>query len=191
MLFRQGYTVANPVLLNGTGQYTTTYQNVYPVGQQEVTYTNYAASNQPNTSYNYVVGAGTAGSTVRNTTVEHSIAAPPKITFGHPSGGYANTYSISYKDLSIKATSLPNKLLPPLLMSPIPRQLLFPTPRQLLYLTLRKLSTSLLTHTPPQKLLKNLDKARLLRLIPLFQLPLRTQLKTLTTTSFAANAAGF
>lgn len=92
--------MANPVLLNGTNQYSTTYQNNYPVGQQEVVYTNYVTSNQPSASYNYVVGAGNAAnasSTVRNTTVEHSIAAPPKITFGHPSGGYAqtNTYFIS------------------------------------------------------------------------------------------------
>ncbi len=81
--------MANPVLIRGEPQYTTTYQN-YPVGQQEVVYT--TTSNQPATSYNYVVGAGNTASTVRNTTaVEHSIAAPPKITFGHPTGGYAQT----------------------------------------------------------------------------------------------------
>ena len=85
------------MLPKAEGQYTSTYQNNYPVGQQEVVYNSYAASNQPNASYNYVVGgAGNAGSTVRNTTlIEHGSVAPPKITFNHPSGyAQTNTYSL-------------------------------------------------------------------------------------------------
>ncbi len=88
--------MANPLLSKGETQYISTYQNNYPVGQQEVVYTNYATSNQPSSSYNYVVGAGNAGSTVRNTTIiEQGSVAPPKITFNHPSGyAQTNTYFI-------------------------------------------------------------------------------------------------
>lgn len=105
---------------------TTTYQtpvvttNSY---QQPVTYTSYVApagSEVRNTSYNYGV-VGTTGanlaSQVRNTTVINNdvVAAPPKITFGHPSGGYTttNTYNLSYLEPTTK-TSSP---LPPLLFN--------------------------------------------------------------------------
>ena len=88
--------MANPLLTKGEGQFATTYQNNYPVGQQELVYTNYVPSNQANSYNSYVVGAGNAG-TVRNTTtvVEQGSVAPPKITFNHPSGYAQNsTYSI-------------------------------------------------------------------------------------------------
>jgi hypothetical protein len=105
---------------------TTTYQtpvvttNSY---QQPVTYTSYVApagSEVRNTSYNYGV-VGTTGanlaSQVRNTTVINNdvVAAPPKITFGHPSGGYTttNTFNLSYLEPTTK-TSSP---LPPLLFN--------------------------------------------------------------------------
>lgn len=105
---------------------TTTYQtpvvttNSY---QQPVTYTSYVApagSEVRNTSYNYGV-VGTTGanlaSQVRNTTVINNdvVAAPPKITFGHPSGGYTttNTFNLSYLEPTIKTLSP----LPPLLFN--------------------------------------------------------------------------
>jgi hypothetical protein len=99
----------------GTNQ---TYEPQYTYQQQPIsasyqqasyqvpTYTNtYAApiaSEVRNTSYNYgVVGGANANlsSQARNTVVSEAIAAPPKITFGHPQGGYAttnNTYNSSY-----------------------------------------------------------------------------------------------
>jgi hypothetical protein len=69
------YTGANKELVY-------TYANVPGVGSSEVR----------NTSYNYgTAGAGTVASNVRGTVVNEVYAPPPKITFGHPSGGYAQT----------------------------------------------------------------------------------------------------
>lgn len=44
-------------------------------------------------TYSYgLTGAGNAATSVRNTVVgEPTLAAPPKITFGHPQGGFAQT----------------------------------------------------------------------------------------------------
>lgn len=106
---------------------TTTYQSPVVTTtsyKQPVTYTSYvapAASEVRNTSYNYgVVGTGAnLTSQVRNTTVINNdvVAPPPKITFGHPSGGYTttNTYNFSYLEHTTKTLS---PLPPPLLFSP-------------------------------------------------------------------------
>jgi hypothetical protein len=107
---------------------TTTYTQPITTYAQPTGYTNYVApvgSEVRNTSY-YAVGGGVNGGAsganlnsqvVRNTVLE-GVAAPPKITFGHPQGfqaGYVtsnntNTYISSH---SVTTTCLP-KTLPPL-----------------------------------------------------------------------------
>jgi hypothetical protein len=102
---------------------TTTYQTPVVTTasyQQPVAYTNYVApagSEVRKTSYNYGVVGTTGQSQVRNTTVINNdyVAPPPKISFGHPSGGYTttNTYNLSYLEPTTKTLSP----LPPLLSS--------------------------------------------------------------------------
>lgn len=95
-LFRQGYTVPNPILTTvnqGDVQYS--YQPSYQAGYtttSEVrnTYGNPTGSYAIGTTGYGVVGAGNTSSTVRGTTVEQ-YAPAPKITFGHPTGAAVST----------------------------------------------------------------------------------------------------
>jgi hypothetical protein len=92
--------VPNPVLTTGNQGYETAYSYQQPtytttyaggVAPKETLYTNYPAAvgSEVRNTYNYAqTGAANVASTVRNTVVGETIAAPPKITFGHPSGGY-------------------------------------------------------------------------------------------------------
>lgn len=69
-----------------------------------------------NTSYNIgVAGAGTTASNVRVADVRGTYAVPPKVTFNHPSGGYAQTttrYIFFYlATINLQSTQLTQLLL--------------------------------------------------------------------------------
>lgn len=109
----QGYdpfanaSYGQPITTTYTQPITTTYaQPTTTTYAQPVTTYTYApaptGTEVRNTSYNYGLTGGVTGvnsgvaganltSQVRNTVVDGTVAAPPKITFGQPSGGYVTT----------------------------------------------------------------------------------------------------
>jgi len=131
-----------------------------------------ASTEVRNTTYNYgVAGAGTTASNVRGTVVNEVYAPPPKITFGHPSGGYAQT-STRYIFCYLATINLAQSTqLTQLLLLLIPNLKFKPT------------------HQLLSKSLKLTLLVKSLKLIP--QLPHQLLMLQRMMTSFATNGAGF
>ena len=76
----------------GTGNTGATYALPATAATNYVNNATTYASNYANNATTYANNAATnVASTVRNTVISDAIAPPPKITFGHPSGGYVQT----------------------------------------------------------------------------------------------------